>query len=139
MKKILCTLSVLVCAFAAPAAAIAGAHCVAFSPNGYCDSMQFDKNKKATWVNYDCANSSPQTTANYKKGTTTCDGATGCNPSADYGWESLDWKFNKKASTGTLTGVSGGTEYVLQQDMPVAISKGACAAAAKGGVSSLAR
>jgi hypothetical protein len=140
MKNVLFALSVLACAAAAPAAAIAAPVCVSFSPAGYCDSMQFDTKKKATWVYFDCANSSKQTKANYKKGTTVCDGSKGCDPSATYGWEFLNWKFDKKMSTGTLTGVSGGVEYILQQDMPVAYSSGACTGlGGKGGVSSMAR
>jgi hypothetical protein len=141
MKKILFALSVLACAAAAPAAANAAATCVSFAPAGYCDAMQYDSKKKASWHNYDCAGSSgQQTTAKYKKGTTTCDGATGCNPAAAYGWESLDWKFNFSSNTGTLTGVTGGVEYVLQQDMPIEVTAGVCSVnAAKGGVSSLVR
>ena len=140
MKNVLFALSVLACAVAAPAAATAGPVCVSFSPAGYCDSMQYDTKKSATWINYDCSNSGPQTKANYKRGKTVCDGAKGCNPSALYGWEFLNWKFNKKASTGTLTGTTGGVEYVLQQDMPVEYSKGACTALANpGGVSALSR
>jgi hypothetical protein len=140
MKKILLSLSVIACAVAAPVAATAASHCVSFAPAGYCDSMQYDTGKKATWLMFDCTNSSKQTTASWKMQTTTCDGATGCDPSATYGWDSLDWQFNKKKSTGTLTGVTGGTTYVLQQDMPVAISDGTCVAAAKsGGVSSMSR
>ncbi|MFO1338982.1 MAG: hypothetical protein U1F53_12265 [Burkholderiaceae bacterium] len=62
-------------------------------------------------------------------------------PSAAYGWDSLNWKFNYTASTGTLTGSTGGVDQMLQQDMPVALYAGACSAqsGAKGGVSSLAR
>lgn len=142
MSKILFALSVIACAAATtvPVTASAGtANCVSFAPAGYCDSMQYNGNKKATWVKWDCTNSAKQTTANYKKGTTTCDGATGCDPSYTYGWDSLDWKFNFTASTGTLTGMYAGSQYVLQQDMPVSVTPGACAAnATRGGVSVLA-
>ena len=140
MKKFLFAMSVLAAAAAAPTAASAASNCVSFSPAGFCDAMQFDGKKKATWKSYDCAGSAgKQTTASYKKGTTTCDGAKGCNPSAAYGWDTLDWTFNKGASTGTLTGSTGGVDYVLQQDMPVAYTAGACAVAKQGGVSSMAR
>lgn len=141
MSKILFTLSLVAAAVAAPATASAAVNCVDFSAAGYCDAMQYDAKKKASWHNYDCAGSSgKQTTANYKKGLTTCTGASGCNPAAAYGWDALNWKFNKKASTGTLTGSTGGSDYVLQQDMPVSIYAGACAVqATKGGKSSLAQ
>jgi hypothetical protein len=114
--------------------------CIAFSPAGFCDGMEYDSNKKATWHNYDCAGSmGAQTKASYKKGTTVCTGSTGCNPAAAYGWDSLDWKFNLSASTGTLTGVSGGVKTVLQNNIPVSITSGACSfARTNGGVSSLA-
>ena len=134
MKKILFGLSLLACAAAATAAAAvdedaaAKTYCVDFSAAGYCDAMQYDSGRKATWHNYDCAGSAgKQTKASYKKGTTICDGTKGCNPAAAYGWDALDWTFNKTAGTGTLTGSTGGVDYVLQQDMPVAISAGACA------------
>lgn len=137
MKKILFGLTLLACA----AGASATVKCVSFAPAGYCDAMQYDTGKKATWHNYDCAGSAgQQTTASYKLGTTTCDGTAGCNPAAAYGWDSLDWQFNKKAKTGTLTGMYQGTQYVLQQDMPIEITKAACTVnQARGGVSSLAR
>jgi len=138
MKKVLFGLTLLASAAAASAYPV----CISFAPAGYCDSMQFDSKKKATWVQYDCAgNNGKQTTALNKKkvATTTCDGASGCNPSAAYGWDSLDWTFNKKAGTGTLTGMTGGSQYVLQQDMPISISEGACATESQGGRSSLAR
>jgi hypothetical protein len=143
MKKILFGLSLIACAAATmvpmTASAKKGATCVSFSPAGYCDSMQYDSKKSATWVKYDCSSSSAQTTANLKKGITTCDGATGCEPSYTYGWDSLDWKFDFASSTGTLTGMYAGTEYVLQQDMPVSVTPGVCpAAGTKGGVSVLA-
>ena len=137
MKKILFGLSLLACAAAANAATT----CVSFAASGYCDGMQYDSKKKATWHNYDCAGSmGKQTTAKYakKKASTTCDGTAGCNPAATYGWDSLDWAFNVKASTGTLTGTYQGQQYVLQQDIPVTITSGACAFnGAKGGVSVL--
>lgn len=136
MNKILFGLTLIACA----AGANAAPHCVSFSPAGYCDSMQYDSGKKATWVKYDCASNAKQTSASWKAKTTHCDGLTGCDPAYTYGWDSLDWQFNKKASTGTLTGVYGGTQYVLQQDMPVTITAGLCAAEkTQGGVSSLAR
>lgn len=142
MKKTLFGLSLLACAAAAMAsdeAPLGGVHCISFAPAGFCDGMQFDTNKSATWHSYDCAGSQGvQTKANYKKGKTVCDGTQGCNPAAAYGWDSLNWKFNLSASTGTLTGTIGGQKQVLQQDIPVAITKGACSfSEAKGGVSSL--
>ena len=140
MKKILLGLSVIAAAAASPAAHAAYPKCVDFSAAGYCDAMQFDGKRAATWIRYDCASNGAQTKASYPKGKTKCDGASGCNPAAAYGWEALNWKFNYTNSTGTLTGVSGGVKYVLQQDMPVSLYDGACTAAeAKGGVSSLAR
>lgn len=146
MKKILLGLSVLACAAAASVSAQAATSypvCVSFAPSGYCDAMQYDGKKSATWHNYDCAGSQGlQTKAKYKNkaATTICDGTKGCNPSAAYGWDALNWTFNPKAGTGTLTGVTGGTEIVLQQDIPVDVSSGACAAAkSQGGVSSLTR
>jgi len=144
MKKILFGLSLLACAAAATAgdeAALAGAHCISFAPAGFCDGMEYDSKKKATWHNYDCGGSQGlQTKANYKKGTTFCDGTQGCNPAAAYGWDSFSWKFNLAASTGTLTGISGGQKQVLQQDIPVGITAGACGfSEAQGGVSSLSR
>lgn len=138
MSKILLGLSLVVCAASANAAKFPV--CVDFSAAGYCDAMQYDGKKAATWHNYDCAGSAGvQTTAKYKKGTTTCDGGSGCNPAQAYGWDSLDWTFDLGASTGTLTGMFGGSQYILQQDMPVAISKAACSVSrTKGGVSVLA-
>jgi hypothetical protein len=144
MKSILFGLSLLACAAAATAsdeAPLGGVHCIAFSPAGFCDGMEFDANKNATWHNYDCAGSQgAQTSANYKKGKTFCDGSQGCNPANVYGWDSLSWKFNLTASTGTLTGVTGGQKVVLQQDIPVGITKGACNfSKVQGGVSSMTR
>ena len=145
MKKILFALSLIACAAGATAsddiASKKAVNCVSFAPSGYCDGMQYDSKKKATWVNYDCGGSNgKQTKANYKKGTAFCDGTKGCDPAATYGWDSFTWEFDKKASTGTLKGVTGGTEYVLQQDIPVEITAGACTSLANpGGVSSLAR
>lgn len=138
MKKILFGLSLLACAAAANAGKFPV--CVDFSAAGYCDAMQYDAKKAATWIRWDCSQDGAQTKASYKKAFTKCDGAAGCNPSAAYGWETLDWKFDFANSTGTLTGVLGGVTYVLQQDMPVAVYAGACTAAeGKGGVSSLSR
>jgi hypothetical protein len=148
MRKILFALSglsLLACAAGATAADqnFAGVTCISFSPAGFCDGMEYDKAKKATWHNYDCAGSmGKQTKATYKKkaATTFCDGTKGCNPAAFDGWDSFTWKFNLKASTGTLTGMLDGTEYTLQQDIPVGITAGACAFnETKGGISSLSR
>ena len=141
MKKILFGLSLLACAAGASAAAEAFPKCVSFEPAGYCDAMQYDAKRAATWHNYDCGGSQgAQTKASFPKGKTVCDGTAGCNPAAAYGWEALNWKFNFTNNTGTLTGVSGGVKYVLQQDMPIAVTTGACSVAeSKGGVSSLAR
>jgi len=144
MKSILFGLSLLACAAAATAAdeaPLAGVHCISFAPAGFCDGMEFDSKKSATWHSYDCAGSQGvQTKANYAKGKTFCDGTAGCNPAAFYGWDSLSWKFNLTASTGTLTGMLGGQKQVLQQDIPVGITKGACDfSQAQGGVSSLSR
>jgi hypothetical protein len=89
-----------------------------------------------------CAGSQgKQTRALYPIHTVTrCDGAKGCNPAAYDGWDSFKWRFDLKASTGTLTGVTGGEKFVLQQDIPVSITKGACDfSQAQGGVSSLSR
>jgi hypothetical protein len=140
MKKILFGLTVLAAAASTPAA-YAFPTCVSFAPAGYCDAMQFDGENAATWIKYDCSNSSPQTSANYTKGKTNCKASSGCEPSTSYGWTWLKWKFNMGSSTGTLTGKTGGTKYVLQQDMPVAISEGACTAAnlGKSGTSVLSR
>lgn len=142
MKKVLFALSILACAATAQAEDAAAVNCISFSPAGFCDAMQFDSNRRATWVNYDCGGSSGrQTTASYRRGKTTCSGPAGCNPSAMFGWDTLDWKFNKTNNTGTLTGVFGGVPQTLQQNMPVSITPGACPAAraGQGGVSSLAR
>ena len=143
MKKTLFALSLLACAAAATAndqVEARGAYCVSFAPAGYCDGMQYDSARKATWINYDCVNDGKQTAASWRQGTTTCVGARGCNPSAGSGWDQLNWKFNKSASTGTLTGVSGGVSQTLIQDMPVAITSGACNfVAAQGGATSLPR
>ena len=143
MKKILFGLSLIACA-AGVSAAEEGAFpkCVSFEPAGYCDAMQYDAKKAATWHNYDCGGSAgAQTKASYAKGKTVCDGTAGCNPAAAYGWDSLNWKFNFTNNTGTLTGTTGGTKYVLQQDMPIAVTNGACSGAnqAKGGGSSMSR
>lgn len=141
MKKILFGLSLLACAAAATAEAPAGKFpkCVSFAPAGYCDAMQYDGKKAATWKNYDCGGSAgAQTKASYKKGSTYCDGTAGCNPAAAYGWDSFTWKFNWANNTGTLTGMTGGTQVVLQQDMPIEVTAGACTVV-EGGVSSLAR
>lgn len=137
MKKLFIGLSLLACG----AAATAAVNCVSFSPAGFVDAMQYDSGFRATWLNYDAAGSNgKQTKARFRKGTTVCDAAKECNPSAAYGWESLNWTFNKTASTGTLVGVSGGTPITLLQDMPVAITAGACSiSAATGGVSTLSR
>lgn len=140
MKKILLGLSVLAAAAATSTGAMAAKACYDFSAAGYCDAMQYDSGRKATWIRWDCTNSSKQTKASYRKGTTSCTGASGCDPSATYGWDSLDWKFNKTASTGDLTGVYQGTQYQLQVGMPIAISTGACAAnGTRGGKPSMAR
>lgn len=141
MKKILFGLSLLAAAAAASAAAPAGKFpsCVSFAPAGFCDAMQYDGKKSATWISYDCAGSNgEQTKASYGKGKTFCDGTQGCNPAAAYGWDSFSWKFNWETNTGTLIGMTGGTEVVLQQDMPIEVTKGACTVV-EGGVSSLAR
>jgi hypothetical protein len=141
MKKILFGLSLLACAAAATAASPAGKFpsCVSFAPAGFCDAMQYDAKKSATWVSYDCAGSNgAQTKASYGKGTTRCVGASGCNPSAAYGWDELNWKFNFANNTGTLVGITGGTEFILQQDMPIEVSKGACVVV-EGGRSVLAQ
>ncbi|MBN8487164.1 MAG: hypothetical protein J0M20_05490 [Burkholderiales bacterium] len=137
MKKVLFGLSLLVSAAAASAYPV----CVSFAPAGYCDAMQYDAKKSATWVSYDCAGSNgEQTKAKYKKkaATTECDGTKGCNPSATYGWDTLNWAFNPKGGTGTLTGMYQGSEYILQQDMPIEVIEGACVAQ-EGGRSTLAR
>ena len=141
MKKILFGLSLVASAAFAPAAQAAFPNCVDFSAAGYCDAMQYNSATSATWIRYDCSSNGDQTKANYTKGKTVCKGAKGCNPSAAYGWDTLNWKFKFGASPGTLTGTTGGTKYVLQQDMPVALYDGACSAlsGAKGGASSLSR
>ncbi len=143
MKAIFAALSVIACAAAAMPAAAASKYCVSFAPAGFCDGMEFDGVKSATWHNYDCAGSTgKQTTAKATKkaATTTCDGSKGCNPAAAYGWDSLDWSFNGTDDTGTLTGTTGGQTFVLQQDIPVSVTAGACAfSEGKGGTSSLAR
>lgn len=138
MKKILSGLSFVACAAFAPAA-FAFPTCVSFAPAGFCDAMQYDSANSATWKSYDCAGSAgAQTKANYTKGTTKCKGANGCNPAAAYGWEALNWKFKFGSSTGTLTGVSGGVKTVLQSNMPISVTEGACAVV-EGGKSVLAR
>jgi hypothetical protein len=143
MKKILFALSLLACAAAATAndeVAAIGAYCISFAPAGYIDGMQYDSARKATWINYDGVSDGKQTTASWKKGTTTCVAARGCKPAAGSGWDQFNWKFNKSSSTGTLTGVIGGVPQTLLQDIPVAITSGACNfIAAQGGVTSLPR
>ena len=147
MREILLALSglsLLACAATANAAD-EGSYpvCISFAPAGYCDGMEFDAKTDATWHNYDCAGSEgAQTMEKYKgkKVHTVCDGAAGCNPAAAYGWDSLVWRFNLAASTGTLTGFTGGQKEVLQQDIPVSITSGACDfSRVQGGVSSLLR
>ena len=140
MKKILFGLSLVASATFAPAA-YAYPVCVSFAPAGYCDAMQYDSETSATWKNYDCAGSAgAQTKAVYSLGKTVCKGAKGCNPSAAYGWDALNWKFNFTKNTGRLTGISGGVKTVLQQGMPIEVTNGACSVAeGSGGVSSLAR
>ena len=140
MSKLLAALSLVACAVSANAATEGKfPTCVDFSAAGYCDAMQYDGKKAATWVRYDCSSNGAQTKASYGKEFTKCTGASGCNPAVAYGWEALNWQFNFAGSTGTLTGTTGGVDYVLQQDMPVSIYKGSCSAlsGAKGGVSSL--
>jgi hypothetical protein len=146
MKKVLFGLSLLACAAAATAQVAAdadtlggGAHCIAFT--NFVDGMQYDSGRKATWHNWDGAGSQGvQTKASYRKGTTFCDGAKGCNPAAAAGYDSLSWAFNLTANTGTLTGVYQGTTYTLQLDTPIAITTGACTFnGTQGGVSSLSR
>jgi hypothetical protein len=144
MKKLLFGLSLVACAASAGAATdiLGGVHCISFSPAGYCDAMQFNSLINANWHNYDCAGSDgKQTRAVYPVHTLTyCSGKKGCQPAQVNGWDSFKWRFDLKQSTGTLTGMLGGTQYTLQQDMPVAVTKGACDVnQAKGGVSSLAR
>lgn len=140
-SKIVSLLALLSAVGAASTAEAAYPKCVSFAPAGFCDAMQYDAKKQATWHNYDCGGSQGlQTSASYPKGKTKCTAASGCNPSAAYGWDSLKWKFNWTNNTGTLKGVSGGTTTVLQQDMPIAVSDGACSVnEVKGGASSLAR
>lgn len=145
MNKILFALSglsLLACAATATAAEDGTyPRCISFSPAGFCDGMEFDAKTDATWHNYDCAGSQgAQTSEKYKgkKVHTFCDGTAGCEPAAVNGWDSFTWRFNLMASTGTLTGVTGGQVFVLQQDMPVAITQGACDfSRVKGGVSSM--
>jgi hypothetical protein len=145
MKKIffaLSGLSLLACAATATAGDEATyPTCISFAPAGYCDGMEFDSKTNATWHNYDCAGSQgAQTRAKYKTGRvhTFCDGRAGCQPAAVNGWDSFTWRFNLAASTGTLTGMIGGSQVTLQQDIPVAITQGACDfARTQGGVSSL--
>lgn len=138
MKKILSGLSFVACAAFAPAA-FAFPTCVSFAPAGYCDAMQYDSETSATWKNYDCGGSAgAQTKANYTKGITKCKGAGGCNPSAAYGWDALNWKFNFGNNTGKLTGVSGGVKTVLQNGMPISVTEGACTVV-EGGKSALSR
>ena len=114
--------------------------CVSFAPAGYCDGMTYTSATSADWYKWDCSQTGAQTKANYAKGKTVCKGAKGCNPSATYGWDALNWKFKFSKNTGTLTGISGGVKTVLQQDMPIAVTAGACThLESKGGVSSLSR
>ena len=77
-----------------------------------------------------------QVKASYAKGTTKCKGS--CNPAATYGWDALNWKFKFGSSTGTLTGVSGGVKTVIQSNMAISVTEGACAVV-EGGKSVLAR
>jgi hypothetical protein len=142
MKTILFGLSLLACAAAATAAdETAGPHCISFAPAGFCDAMQFDTSKSATWRNYDCAGSDDvQTKASARTGNTFCDGTQGCQPSAINGWDSLRWQFDREASTGTLTGLSGGQKFVLQHNIPVELTEGACAFnEVRSGISTLSR
>ena len=144
MKAILFGLSIFACAAAATAAdesVLAGPHCISFAPAGFCDAMQFDTNKSATWRNYDCAGSDGvQTKAVARTGNTFCDGTQGCQPAAGNGWDSFRWEFDKTNSTGTLTGTTGGQKIVLQQDIPVALTAGACEFnRVQSGISSLSR
>jgi len=144
MKAILFGLSLLACAAAATAAdenVLAGPQCISFAPAGFCDGMQFDTSKSATWRNYDCAGSNDvQTKASARTGNTFCDGTQGCQPAAINGWDVLRWQFDREASTGTLTGTSGGQRFVLQRNIPVEITEGACSFnQAQGGISSLSR
>ena len=139
MKKILFGLSLVASAAFAPAA-YAFPTCVDFSAAGYCDAMQYNSETSATWIRWDCASNGDQTKAVYSLGKTVCKGAKGCNPAAAYGWDALNWKFKFGASTGKLTGISGGVKTVLQNNMPVSIYEGACTAlAAPGGKSVLSR
>jgi hypothetical protein len=146
MKAILFGLSLLACAAAATAAnepEAAGPYCVSFAPAGFCDGMQFNTGTSATWYNYDCGGStSDQTQAKVlaKAALTLCDGTQGCEVAAGGGWDSLKWQFNRTASTGTLTGMTGGQKIVLQRNIPVEVTEGACAFnRIQGGISSLAR
>jgi len=145
MKEILFGLTLIACAAGAAAAnepSLGGVHCISFAPAGFCDGMEYDSAKSATWHSYDCGGSQGlQTRALYPILTITrCDGAKGCNPAAAYGWDKLSWKFDLKASTGTLTGVMGGQKEVIQQDIPVDITKGACNFSnSQNGISSLSR
>lgn len=144
MKKILFGLSLIACAAVASAAdETVYPVCVSFAPAGYCDAMEFDAHHNATWHNYDCAGSQGlQTLANYGNpfATTKCTASSGCNPAVVDGWTWFKWKFNRTASTGTLKGKTGGQVVVLQQDIPVAITTGACSVnRVQGGVSSLSR
>ncbi len=138
MKKLLLGLSLLACGAAASAATV----CVSFAPAGYCDSMQYDGNK-ATWINYDCGGSqAKQTFAFYgaSKAFAYCKNGS-CDVATNFGWDSFTWKFDLANSLGTLTGKLAGDKIVLQQDMPVAISAGACTGLTNGGggTSSLSR
>lgn len=141
MKKIVSLLALLAAFGASATAEAAFPKCVSFAPAGYCDAMQYDAKTQATWHNYDCAGSQGlQTSASYPRGRTKCTAASGCNPSAAYGWDVLKWKFNWANNTGTLKGISGGVVTVIQQDMPIAVTTGACTVnEVKGGASSLAR
>jgi hypothetical protein len=52
----------------------------------------------------------------------------------------VSWKFDKTASTGTLTGIQGGVSFTFLTDTPVAITSGACTFnGTQGGKSSLSR
>jgi hypothetical protein len=145
MKRVLFGLSLLACAAAATAAdeSFQGVTCISFAPAGFCDGMEYDKAKKATWHNWDCLGSQgKQTSATYKNKAahTFCDGTQGCNPAAAFGWDWITWDFNLKASTGTMTGMMSGEKKVIYQDVPVGITAGACNfSQAQGGVPSLSR
>lgn len=137
MKHVLFALSLLASATAAGAYPV----CISFAPAGYCDAMQFDGKKNAVWVNHYCNGvNSAQTSAKYKKklATTTCDGASGCEPAAGRGWDSLEWVFHPKSGFGSLIGRRQGNEEHLVVGMPVDVIEGACTPV-EGGRSTLDR